>query len=410
MAQSSLTIFSLPRELRDEIWVLVVSHDMRLLSGRHMPLEIYKTPSQSRRHLTVFNLLLVSRAVKREVTTTFRKRYTFTFHTSTLLRILLEHGISSWGCSKPSSEFLVNSSNLCPSIFFKMGHVSIFPNGPVYASRRRDDAFSWLRDGSRKRKMHDSTAHPPGWKTLDPGARRLLSFMHKSPMKLRSLEISAVLLFSIRAVRQLRKLRGVDLHFAFISEESKLRDKVLAIEDEVRTVKWLAETADTNIVLPIYKTQTDEYPISVAPLSCLVVALRREVASKKDTAPRVFSPNEMQEDLPFWIDFDDGSRAATESIIATCTKVSLSQPTSGWYRYSKRNPGVACLEMAQQPLPCEPLKRKMLKRQRQERARRIAGSNRFHINQRLRRSENLDVIRASKIYYLRLQDVVVANR
>ncbi|KAL7913572.1 hypothetical protein GGI35DRAFT_437878 [Trichoderma velutinum] len=410
MARSKLTIFDLPRELRDEIWILILLHDMRLLSGQHMPSDIYKTPKESRQHLTVFNLLLVSRAVKREIKVAFRKRCIFTFHTSTLLLSLLEYGCSSWGGSKLLSDYRRTTYTPTPRIFFEMGHVSIFPNGPVNTCRRRDDSFMWLSNGSRKRKMYSHAAHPPGWKTLDPGAGRLLDFIHKSPLKLRSLEMSAILLLNIRVVRQLRRLRGVDLHFAFIPEETELPDRMLAIEDKKYPVKWLAETADTHIVLPIYKTESDVDPVSVAPLSRLVIAIRREVASSKAVSRAIHGDeNQVDKDPPLWIDFDDESIVTTKDVIARYTRASLLQPTSGWYRYSARNPGVISLEMAEEPRPREPLKRKMLKRQRQEWGRRTLEDDRFRV-QRLLRGENLDVPRALRIYHLGLGDIVVAHR
>ncbi|KAK0758713.1 hypothetical protein N5P37_009112 [Trichoderma harzianum] len=410
MAQSKLTIFDLPRELRDEIWIQIVSHDMRLISGQHMPSEIYKTPEASRRHLTVFNLLLVSRAVKREIINTFRKRCIFTFHTSTLLLSLLEYGSSSWGGSKllPHSHGASYSPTPAPKIFFEMGHVSIFPNGPVNACRRRDDSFLWCSNGSRRRKMFIHAAHPPGWKTLDPGAARLLNFMHKFPLKLRSLEMSAILLLNIRVVRQLRRLRGVDLHFAFISDEIELPDNVLAIEDKKYPVKWLAETADTNIVLPIYRTESDIDPVSVAPLSCLVIAIRHEVASSRVVSRFIRGDeNQVDDNPPLWIDFDDESLERTKYVIATYTEASLTQPTSGWYRYSTRNPGIICLEMAEEPRPRGPLKRKMLKRQRQERLR--AWDDEPLRAEQLRR-ENLDLSRVMRINHLGLEDIVIAYR
>ncbi|KAK4062561.1 uncharacterized protein Triagg1_9931 [Trichoderma aggressivum f. europaeum] len=410
MAQSKLTIFDLPRELRDEIWILIVSHDMRLLSGQHMPSDIYKTPKEARRHLTVFNLLLVSKVVKREIKNAFRKRCIFTFYTSTLLLALLEYGHSSWGGSKLLSDNRGITYTPTPEIFFEMGHVSIFPNGPVNTSRRRDDAFVWCSNGSRRRKTYSHAARPPGWKTLDPGAARLLNFMLKSPLKLRSLEMSAILLLNIRVVRQLRRLRGVDLHFAFIPDEIELPDNELAIEDKKYLVKWLAETADTNIVLPIYKTESGVDPVSVAPLSCLVIAIRREVASSRAVSRAVRGDeNQVDRDPPLWIDFDDESIATTKDIIATYTKASLSTPTSGWYRYLARNPGVISLEMAEEPRPREPLKRKKLKRQRQEWGARAWDDERFRA-QRLLRSENLDVPRALRISNLGLEDIVIAHR
>ncbi|KAL7954216.1 hypothetical protein V8C34DRAFT_30099 [Trichoderma compactum] len=410
MAQSKLTIFDLPRELRDEIWILIVSHDMRLVSGQHVPSDIYETPKESRRHLTMFNLLLVSKVVKREIQDAFRKRCIFTFHTSTLLLFLLEDGHSSWGGSKLLSDYRGTTYTPTPKILFEMGHVSIFPNGPVNTCRRRDNSFRWCSNGSRRRKMYSHAARPPGWKTLDPGAVRLLSFMHNSPLKLRSLEMSAILLLKIRLVRQLRRLRGVDLHFAFIPEEIELPDNELAIEDKKYPAKWLAETADTNIVLPIYKTESDVDPVSVAPLSRLVIAIRREVASSKAVSRAVRGDeNQVDKDPPLWIDFDDESIATTKDIIATYTNASLLPPTSGWYRYSARNPGVISLEMAEEPRPREPLKRKMLKRQRQEWAARTWEDRRFR-TQPLLRSENLDVPRALRIYNLGLGDIVIAHK
>ncbi|KAL7928598.1 hypothetical protein V8C35DRAFT_317723 [Trichoderma chlorosporum] len=410
MAQSKLTIFSLPRELRDEIWILIVSHDLRLLSGQHKPLDIYKTPRDSRQHLSVFNLILVSRAVNREVTTTIRKRCAFTFHTSVLLRSLLEYGCSTWGRSERRlSECPTRTYSVCPRILFEMGHVSIFPNGPVNASQRLDNSFKWLFDGSRKRKEFAHAAHPPGWKTLDPGAAQLLDLIHKLPMKLRSLEMSAILLFNIRVVRQLRRLRGVDLHFAFIPDEIELPDKVFPAEDREHPVKWLAETADTNIVLPIYKTQSDIEPASVAPVSCLVTAIRREAAGSDTVRRVIYVNNQVNLDPPLWIDFDDESIAITQGIITSNTKTSLSIPTSGWYRYSARNPGVACLEMAEKPPPCEPPKRKMVKHRRLEWVRHTWEDKQLR-DLLLRRCEIVDVPRALRIYRLGLEDIVVAHK
>lgn len=403
MARSNLTIFSLPRELRDEIWVLVVSHDMRLLSGLYTPVDIYKTPKESRQVLTVFNLLLVSKAVKIEITAIFRKRRIFTFHTSSFLRYLLEYGDSSWGRSARRPDF-------CPRILFAMGHVSIFSHGTVCADWRRDDATKYLICGGKWRKIYYSIAHPPGWNTIDPGARRLLQFIHQSPMKLRSLEMSAILLFKVRAVRELRRLRGVDLHFAFIPEGTKPQDQDQGQEasqqDEPQAIKWLAETADTNIILPIYETPSDIKPVSVAPLSCLAIAIRREAASSEAVTPRAVAFVQDQVDPPLWIEFDDGGKAVTESI--TTAYPSLSPPTSGWYKYSARDPGVACLEKAQRPLCYEPLKRKMLRRQRQEKGSRYAGTG-PHFYQGIDRTKNLDLKRANTIYGMGLQDIVVMH-
>lgn len=221
--------------------------------------------------------------------------------------------------------------------------------------------------------------------------------------------MSAILLFSIRIVRQLRRLRGVDLHFGFIEDETELPDRVLTHEDKEYPVKWLAETADTKIILPIYKTEFDIEPVSVASLSCLVIAIRREVASREDIRQAIRADqNQVDSDPPLWIDFDDESIAITKSIIETYPGASLSQPASGWYRYSARNPGVACLEMAEAPLFREPLKRKMLKRQRQEWGRQTWDDRRF--GQWLLRSENVDIPRASRIYHMRMHNIVVTHR
>ncbi|UKZ83640.1 hypothetical protein TrVFT333_011449 [Trichoderma virens FT-333] len=383
---------------------------MDLISGQHIPLDIYKTPKQSRQHLTIFNLLLVSKAVKREITTTFRRRCTFTFQTSRKLLRLLAYGSSSWGGSKLS---LTQNRNLIyaprPKLLFKMGHVTVFPNGPVSeTSRCMDNSFINTRFGARIRKMYPHPAHPPGWKSLDPSARRLLKYIQKAPLKLRSLEMSAILVFNARAVRQLRRLRGVDLHFAFIpGEATKLPIRVPATKGVEHPVERLAETADTKIVLPIYRTELDIEPVSVAPLSCLIIAIRREVASSEDV-PRVVHFGENQGDPPLWIDFDDESIATANDIIAKYTMGSLSQPTSGWYRYSARNPGVACLEMADGPLSGEPLERRMLRRQRKEWGRRTWNDRRF--GQWELRSKNLDEPRALRIYHLGLKDIVVAHR
>ena len=57
---SNRTIFSLSRELRDMIWIDIITEDVSLLSGQQHP-HVYQTLSTQRRCLTMFSLLLVNR-------------------------------------------------------------------------------------------------------------------------------------------------------------------------------------------------------------------------------------------------------------------------------------------------------------------------------------------------------------
>ncbi|OAQ60529.1 hypothetical protein VFPPC_06662 [Pochonia chlamydosporia 170] len=396
-ATSGLTIFSLPREIRDDIWTQIVSHDMILLSGEHHTASIYIWPERYRPALTIFNLLLVSKAIKNEITNTFRQRYKFAFQNSAVLRHLLEHGYSYWGRSPQYGA--------CPRVFFTMGHLSIIPRKKITSnSYIRHPKILPPNKGQEKRTLWCSSGHPHGYWGLDGDMESLLKYIHKSPMKLRSLEIPAALLFNVRIVRQLRRFRGVDLHFAFVPEA--MMPKASNVQHDTghqhRTVKWLAENGDADIVAPVYETQSDTTPIAVVPLRCIATAIRREVASRDLVPSRPSAVPQAEVDPPLWIECDEASQL-------TSTMSSLSPPTSGWYRYSGRDPGVVCLEKCTgPPFLRAPLKRKMLKRQRQEWGRQCAEYKPFHFVRAPER-ERTDTHRRWVIVEMGLQGVVVKH-
>lgn len=403
IAQTSHTIFSLPRELRNEIWTSVISNDMHILSKRHDALYIYLASKESRQ-LTIPNLLRVSKSINAEFKASFGERRTFSFQSSTILRLLLECGSTSWVSPRYNKEPSI--PRLCPKIMFQIKHISISPHWPVCMARWRDNSSVRLERGGLTQTLHAKSLHGQQWGAVDPGAEKLLKFIHKSTIELRSLEISATLLLNIGVVRQLRKLRGVDLHLAVfprpIKKEVKFRKLSLREKEtpKMQPVAWLGETADTDIVLPIYETSSDTVPVSAASLLYLALAIRREVAGTEPVPQRPNAVPEAQVDPPLWIEFNERN---------ITTRSSLPLPTSGWYRYSARDPGVACLEKSQQLLPREPLKRKVLKRQRQELGRGCAVHGRFHRARGFQRTERLDMERARTAQRMGLQGVLVKH-
>jgi hypothetical protein len=388
----ALTIFSLPRELRDDIWSLIIDPDIHLLFDQGTDTsESLKTPNQSK--LTIFSLLVVSKAVKAEVTCSFRRRHTFAFRSSSVLLRLLKLGISGCGRGRhPDYDFY------CPRLFFKMAHLSILPQRRVYASnsfRHHRHTPIWLATGGQKRILSCNAAHRFGWTTADSRMADLLSFIHNSPMRLRSLVIPAILLINVHVVRQLRKLRRVHVHFAFVPENTTGGGTV------AQKLEWLGETADTDIILPIYEAQLHTEPMSVVSLSYLAAAIHREVMGGDPIPARPHGVPAVECDPPLWIDMsrDNQMRVASP----------LELPSSGWYRYSARDPGVACLEKAQAPTTpeLEPPKRKVMKRLRQEMGRRCAGEGPFHLARDKERWAKVDNFRCWWIRKMGLRGVVM---
>jgi hypothetical protein len=209
-------------------------------------------------------------------------------------------------------------------------------------------------------------------------------------MRLRSLEMAAVLLLNVSLVRRLRRLRGVELHFAFVPED----------DGQGSGLEWLAETGHTDIVLPVYETQEDTRPVSAVPLSCLAAAIRKEVAGTEDAPSRPHAVPTAEVDLPFYIDVAEGGNVAVGGLPA---------PSSGWYRYSGRDPGIACLEKSQEPSPQATLPRKMRKRQQQQLGRRCATEGSFHMSRGPKRTRDVDKQRALVLSRMHLPGVVVKH-
>ena len=137
-----------------------------------------------------------------------------------------------------------------------------------------------------------------------------LSTVRSKRIGLCSLEILAALLFNISVVRPLGRLRDINLHLAFISERTKLKDLTLNEKERLQpSRKWLGETGDIDIVLPIYESPSEIDPIAMAPLVRLADAIRREVAS---TEPIPISISQLQIDPPLWIEFDSDRTATTK--------------------------------------------------------------------------------------------------
>ena len=217
------------------------------------------------------SLLLVNRQVKKEVTAVFRKRNIFFFQSSVVVYRLLVYGASYWGHSSCRLH--------CPNIFLKIGHLSVLHQRTVHMNRYHQNQPGWLSRAGRKITLYCSSAHADVWRrstqewrhffvTYEPAAYRFAVWRSRP---------CCCLIFLL--CRQLRRLRGVNVHFAFVPEHAMLEGLTLKDGKPQQELRWLAESADTDIVLPIYETYQEIVPLAVAPLWCLAAAIRREVAS-----------------------------------------------------------------------------------------------------------------------------------
>jgi hypothetical protein len=321
---------SLPRELRDAIWVIVVTEDVAGISPQ--------------RYLTTLNLLLVNRQVRDEITDLFCARDVLYFKSSLNVAILLLY----WSLHEDHLAWIVQQPHSRSRTFLKIGNLSILPDRSLSSSR--DDSGDWHHIFGTRTNVYCRSADSSGWRYVTLGLDQLLPIIQYRKMGLRSLEIIATLLLNASTVRLLRRLRGVDLHAAFIPEPT------LPLKESTRLPQqreWLGETGDTDIVLPIYESPNATEPIAVAPFARFVAAIRREVAS---ATPLPIGVSNVQKNTPLWIEFDSHEAAANNG---------LSPPSSGWYRYVSRDPGVCCLECASVPEPSPP-QRKQLRRRRRD--------------------------------------------
>jgi hypothetical protein len=149
--------------------------------------------------------------------------------------------------------------------------------------------------------LYCSGTHPDAWRGVRRGMASLLSTSRLEQDWTSFLAVA--LLFDISVVRPLRRLRGIiNLHLAFISERTKLED--LTLDEGKRpppSRKWLDETGNTDIVLPIYGSPYEMDPIAMVPLARFGVAIRREVAS---TEPITLSISQLTTDPSLWIECD----------------------------------------------------------------------------------------------------------
>lgn len=340
-AKEVFPLLKLPPELRALIWTSLVASDieeqvlLRVKYG-HWPV----------RPLTSLNLRLVSRQLKDEVTTTFYVN-TIYLQSSEAASGLLGHRMFA------RSKASMYSTN--PAIIFKARHVSLLPNRPLYRNKLADGSLVWYYKIDRRSTLYFSSACPDGWRNTDGEMAYFIRMIRTRGIHIRSLEIPALFCLHGSVVRNLRRLREVALHFAFIPESTKPEE--LTLEEgptpEHRR-EWLGETGDTDIVLPVYETNTAILPVAVVPFASFLAAIRREAASRE---PIPIPDYPTRTSPPLWIDLDDNYIAASNS---------LSPPSSGWFKYVVRDPGVCCLEQTSPPTPLPPLRRKELKLYRRE--------------------------------------------
>jgi hypothetical protein len=294
-------LLNLPRELRDDIWNTVVDGDLATITSLqpvHVPLV---TPC----------LLLVSRQVRDEIVSIFLARRLF-FKSPGRVARTLDIACPRWspGCG------LCHLTHMAVMV----GHLSVIPERRPWGTWRNNS--TWYQEISRWSTLFCSGTYPDAWRSAEGGMATLLFIIRVKEIPIRSLEIPVAFLFNISVVRQLRRLRDIDLHLAFISEQVKLKDFSLDKSGHVLLRReWLDETGDIDIVLPIYESPRTTEPVAVAPLASLAAAIRREVAS---TEPIPFGISQLQKDTPLWIEFERNRVPATGA---------LCPPSSGWYRY-----------------------------------------------------------------------------
>lgn len=342
-------IFLLSRELRDKIWATVIRNDIAFIEEElalHAS-SVYNYNNNFYRQPTFFNLFLVNRQVKDEVTAVCCQRNVFSFKSTTVAIILLGRRLFSRG-----NGYMHGTS---PAIFLNVGHVSVLPERRLYTNRLPDGSSSWFYEIGRRSTLYFSTTCPDSWRNADSGMTYLCRTIRLQRMKLRSLEIPAAFCLNISVVRALRRLRNVVLNFAFVPESTMLEGLSL---EEGTTIegrrKWLGETGDTDIVLPIYETNRATEPVSAASFACLLAAISREVASIE---PIPVSVNQAHVNPPLWMDFSRHQMAADNDLLP---------PSSGWYKYVAHDPGVCCLERTSPPTQHLLPKRKQLKHCRRE--------------------------------------------
>lgn len=392
----STGLFDLPRELRDEIWSLSIAGGIELPSEQ-ADLRIYDCLMPTRQRLTIFSLPQVNKKVKQETTHVIRNRLLLSLSSSVTANQLLVQGASFWG---QDGQFRAKLRDI--------RHVSIIPRRTIHSKRYRFLSHSFLATLGQQRIIHCSSEHPHGWRNFDAYMARFLRSVGGGQVKLRSLEIPAALLLNVSVVRWLRKLRDIDVHFAFVPEgNSDVVDdddmlQGLLVQNTAQRSKWvrLAETGDTDIVLPIYKTPLDTTPVALAPLSCFAAAIRREVRSTSPPLPRPVGVSAAEVSPPLWIDFDQGKIITTEHLLP---------PSPGWYRYSARDPGVVCLEMCgPPPLPQEPRRHEM-RQKRKEMGRQDLAQGSFYPGRAMERLSQVDLPRARVIQRMGIQGAIIKH-
>ncbi|KIM97554.1 hypothetical protein OIDMADRAFT_32531 [Oidiodendron maius Zn] len=383
---SVLNLFNLPHELRDSIWTLVVAEDVLTISSSAEASGLLQPRStlQTLQTLTTFSLLLVNRQVNNEITAVFCNGAIFEFNSNATVSRLLGYQLSY------SSPRLMLTPLPCPRIFEKIGHLSIVPSRRLYHNKDIHGSPVWHYEIKRATALFCSVSRPDGWRNVEAGMAQLLRGIRLRKMNLRSLEIPAALLFNVTVVRQLRLLRGVNLHFLFIIENPTIGASTSQRDSSKQRNpkwirKWVDETGDTDLALPIYEMHYAIEPIAIAPFGSLVAAIRREAAS---TAPRPISVSEALMDPPLWVEFD-----AKHTIDTT----GLSPPISGWYTYISRDPGVCCFEQTTAPTPAVPAMRKEQKRCRREMGKLKSSVRPWSRESNWERMQNIDLPRVTVI-------------
>ena len=353
-ADSQSRILNLPPELRNSIWAAVVAMDLQLIHKENV--------NSLRRTLTILKLLHVNKQVNDEATAVFRERSILNFISSDRAIRLLGYrfGVSTYNTHTPRVFPR-------PRIILKIAHLSVLPP-------KRTATTSGMHGlVGRRSVLYYNLTNVNEWVSSMPRMAELLRGIRWCKVELRTLEIPASLLFNASIVRLLRRLRGITLHLAFIPETEATAFEKLSLEEanegvneEVKEedphlaqeLKWLGESADISLVLPIYESSRAVVPTALAPFSRFAAALRREVAS---TEAHSISVSQAQKDQPLWIDFD-----VDRNINPTTAPNGLSAPLSGWYLYVAHEPGICCLQQTSGPTPALPLRRKNLRRCRHE--------------------------------------------
>ena len=325
-------LLSLPRELRDAIWGLVLNDFIETTFSSRNPVAFY--------------LLLANRQIREEVTTASAETATLNFKTN--------YDVNKF-------QRLLYSRSAQSSIFLKLRHISVLPMRTLYSSG--PNRSEWHHAVGSKSALNLSSADWKGWHNVTLELTRLLRLIRLKKVELRTLEIPATALLNVSIVRQLRRLRGVTLHFAFESEVIALEQLNLDGNAQLgRQRGWLGEDGDVDILLPIYESsramENSELrplkrfkPIAMVPFASFTDAIRRDAASTD-----VHSIN-VQQDVPLWIDFEANGSVDDNG---------MSPPTSNWYIYSCRDPGVLCLEQTTAPDPPMSPRRKQLRRSRHD--------------------------------------------